>query len=201
MLEKLLTVRKTLPNDAAAAALVGRVDRPGLGPSVVRVNPDATVTDITAAFPTVSQLCNQPDPAAALRAAEGEDIGPLADILKARQLLAPVDLQTVKAAGVTFPVSMIERMIEGHGLDQSAGLRVVVGSGPHPLGRLVERGAAVGRSHRTLSMWRLTTCSNNSWRPERGVGSSPSTSTLPDRSTMVCDPSRIRAPSGPSQAA
>jgi len=112
MLEKLLTVRKTLPNDAAAAALVGRVDRPGLGPSVVRVNPDATVTDITAAFPTVSQLCNQPDPAAALRAAEGEDIGPLADILKARQLLAPVDLQTVKAAGVTFPVSMIERMIE-----------------------------------------------------------------------------------------
>lgn len=112
MLAKFLTVASTLPKDAAAAALVGRVGRPGLGPSVIRVNPDATVTDITANFPTVSKLCNQPDPAAALRAATGEEIGDLAEILQARRLLAPIDLQTVKAAGVTFPVSMIERMIE-----------------------------------------------------------------------------------------
>ena len=112
MLEKLLTVSITLPKDAAGAALVGRVDRPGLGPSVVRVNPDATLTDITAAFPTVSGLCNEPDPAASLRADEGEEIGVLAAILQAGKLLAPIDLQTVKAAGVTFPVSMIERMIE-----------------------------------------------------------------------------------------
>ena len=78
MLEKLLTVAATLPKDASAAALVGRVDRPGLGPSVVRVNPDATVTDITAAFPTVSSLCNHADPAAELRSAQGEEIGGLA---------------------------------------------------------------------------------------------------------------------------
>jgi fumarylacetoacetate (FAA) hydrolase family protein len=101
-----------LPQDAPRAALVGRVNRPGLGPSVVRVNPDATLTDITAAFPTVSVLCNEPNPAASLRKAEGENIGPLAEVLEAKQLLAPIDLQTVKAAGVTFPVSMIERMIE-----------------------------------------------------------------------------------------
>ena len=112
MLEKLLTVAATLPKDAPRAALVGRVNRPGLGPSVVRVNPDATLTDITAGFPTVSRLCNEPNPAASLRAARGEAIGNLADILQAKQLLAPIDLQTVKAAGVTFPVSMIERMIE-----------------------------------------------------------------------------------------
>lgn len=112
MLEKFLTVSKTLPKDASVAALVGRMERPGLGASVVRLNPDATLTDITAAYPTVSQLCNQPDPAAALRAANGEEIGDLADVLRARRLLAPVDLQTVKAAGVTFPISMIERMIE-----------------------------------------------------------------------------------------
>ena len=87
MLEKFLTVAATLPKDAAAAALVGRVDRPRLGPSVVRVNPDATLTDITSAFPTVSQLCNQPDPAAALRAAEGmKSIGNLADVLTSRRL-------------------------------------------------------------------------------------------------------------------
>ena len=59
MLEKLLTVTSTLPKDAASAALVGRVDRPGLGPSVVRVNADATLTDITGAFPTVNQVCEQ----------------------------------------------------------------------------------------------------------------------------------------------
>jgi fumarylacetoacetate (FAA) hydrolase family protein len=101
-----------LPKDAPRAALVGRVNRPGLGPCVVRVNPDATLTDITAAFPTVSRLCNEPNPATSLRAAQGEAIGTLADALQAKQLLAPIDLQTVKAAGVTFPVSMIERMIE-----------------------------------------------------------------------------------------
>jgi fumarylacetoacetate (FAA) hydrolase family protein len=117
MLEKLLTVTATLPRllspkDAHVASLVGRVNRPGLGPSVVRVNPDATLTDITDAFPTVSLLCNESDPAASLRAATGEPIGSLAEILKSRRLLAPIDLQTVKAAGVTFPVSMIERMIE-----------------------------------------------------------------------------------------
>src|SRR5215831_13793000 len=118
MIRELLTVTATLPKDAADAALVGRVDRPGLGPSVVRVNADATVTDITRSFPTVSLLCNQPDPAAVLRAARGEEIGDLASILQntlageGTRLLAPIDLQTVKAAGVTFPVSMIERMIE-----------------------------------------------------------------------------------------
>jgi len=112
MLEKLLTVAATLPKDAPRAALVGRVNRPGLGPSVVRVNPDATLTDITVAFPTVSRLCNEPNPATSLRAAQGEAIGTLAEALHAKQLLAPIDLQAVKAAGVTFPVSMIERMIE-----------------------------------------------------------------------------------------
>lgn len=112
VMKQLLSVASTLPKDAPVAALVGRMDRPGLGPSVIRVNPDATVTDITAAFPTVSTLCNQANPAAALRAARGEDIGPLSDILSPLRLLAPIDLQTVKAAGVTFPVSMIERMIE-----------------------------------------------------------------------------------------
>jgi fumarylacetoacetate (FAA) hydrolase family protein len=101
-----------LPKDASRAALVGRVNRPGLGPSVVRVNSDATLTDITAAFSTVSRLCNEANPATSLRAAQGEAIGTLADALQAKQLLAPIDLQTVKAAGVTFPVSMIERMIE-----------------------------------------------------------------------------------------
>ncbi|MDE2580062.1 MAG: fumarylacetoacetate hydrolase family protein [Rhodospirillales bacterium] len=115
-------VQPAQPEDADAAALVGRVWRPELaGPSVVALR-DGALVDITAAFPTVRDLCEAPDPAAALRAAPGEALGPLAPVLAntppdtrdpARPwLLAPIDLQAIKAAGVTFVVSMIERVIE-----------------------------------------------------------------------------------------
>ena len=111
-----------LPEDAGVAALAGRVWRPELGgPSVVAVR-DGGLIDITAAFPTMRDLCEAPDPAAALRAASGEALGPLDPVLAntppgARDrtrpwLLAPLDLQAIKAAGVTFVVSMIERVIE-----------------------------------------------------------------------------------------
>lgn len=118
----MLTLDATLPADHAAAALAGRVWRPDAdGPSVVAIR-DAHAFDITRAFPTMRDLCEAPDPAAALRAAAGEPLGPLAEILantpadtrdpKKPWLLAPIDLQAVKAAGVTFPISMLERVIE-----------------------------------------------------------------------------------------
>src|SRR4051812_5270620 len=98
-----LTAASVLPEGARAAALMGRVWRPELGgPSVVAIRPDG-VFDVTAQFPTSSQLAAAPDPAAALRAASGERIGSLDEILAntgpdsrdpARPwLLAPVDLQ------------------------------------------------------------------------------------------------------------
>jgi fumarylacetoacetate (FAA) hydrolase family protein len=72
--------------------------------------------------PTMSALCETPDPAAALNGLKGEDIGGMADVLansnEARRdatkpwFLAPTDLQAVKAAGVTFAQSLIERVIE-----------------------------------------------------------------------------------------
>ncbi len=111
-----------LPQDGTAGALAGRVWRPELdGPSVVAIRPEGVV-DITPAFATMRDLCESADPAGALRGAEGERIGSLDEILAntppdardARKpwLLAPVDLQAVKAAGVTFAVSMLERVIE-----------------------------------------------------------------------------------------
>lgn len=117
-----LSATATLPRDAAAAALLGRVWRPELaGPAVVMVR-DGQLVDISRAFPTSRDLCEAPDPAAALRAAEGEPVGPLAEILANTPvdgrdtgrpwLLSPLDLQAVKAAGVTFAVSMLERVIE-----------------------------------------------------------------------------------------
>lgn len=117
-----LTPANTLPADVGRAALAGRVWRPDLaGPSVVKLQDDAVI-DVSAAFPTMRDLCETADPATALRAADGENLGSLADVLANSSaatrndakpwLLAPVDLQAVKAAGVTFAVSMLERVIE-----------------------------------------------------------------------------------------
>jgi sugar/nucleoside kinase (ribokinase family) len=67
----LTQVRAALPDDAARASLAGRVWRPELaGPSVVAVR-DGAVLDISAAFPTMRDLCEAADPAAALAAATG----------------------------------------------------------------------------------------------------------------------------------
>jgi fumarylacetoacetate (FAA) hydrolase family protein len=117
-----LTANNVLPDDGTSGTLVGRVWRPDVeGPAVVAVRADG-VFDVTSAFPTVSALCEQDDPAQALRAPTGERIGDLDPILAntppdsrdARKpwLLAPVDLQVLKAAGVTFAISMLERVIE-----------------------------------------------------------------------------------------
>ena len=112
----------TLPRDGTAGALAGRIWHPRHGgPAVVAVREDG-VHDVTASFPTVRDLAERADPAEALRAATGERVASLDEILAntppdARDprrpwLLAPVDLQAVKAAGVTFAVSMLERVIE-----------------------------------------------------------------------------------------
>ncbi|KZD07280.1 fumarylacetoacetate hydrolase family protein [Oceanibaculum pacificum] len=112
----------TLPEDADSATLVGRAWLPAAaGPAVITLRA-GRVHDVTAHWPTVSLLLAEADPAAALRRADGPDIGAVADLLansvpdgqdKARpHLLAPCDLQAVKAAGVTFVRSMLERVIE-----------------------------------------------------------------------------------------
>jgi fumarylacetoacetate (FAA) hydrolase family protein len=111
-----------LPLDYAEAMLAGRVFRPDVGgPSVVACRPDG-VYDISKTFATMSQLAAAPDPAKALRGVEGERIGNFAEVFANSApdtrdqtrpwLLAPIDLQVIKAAGVTFATSIIERVIE-----------------------------------------------------------------------------------------
>jgi fumarylacetoacetate (FAA) hydrolase family protein len=117
-----LTAGSMLPDDGTTGTLAGRVWLPQAeGPAVVAVR-EGGVFDVTARFPTISALCEEDDPAQALRGAKGERIGELDGILantppdrrdRSRPwLLAPVDLQVVKAAGVTFAISMLERVIE-----------------------------------------------------------------------------------------
>ncbi|WP_095091976.1 fumarylacetoacetate hydrolase family protein [Mesorhizobium sophorae] len=91
-------------------------------PMVVTVR-DGTVLDITSSTaPTVRDVCGIPDPAGHVRTAKGKPIGSLdavaANSFEATRdankpyLLSPVDLQAVKASGVTFVVSLLERVIE-----------------------------------------------------------------------------------------
>jgi fumarylacetoacetate (FAA) hydrolase family protein len=110
-----------MTEDAApGGTFVGRAWRQGIGPCVITLR-DGRVIDITSkATPTVRDLCESVDPAAAVRGAQGDDIGSLHDVLSATassaaapaKLLAPIDLQAIKAAGVTFASSMLERVIE-----------------------------------------------------------------------------------------
>lgn len=118
----MITAQAMLPDDGTSGTLVGRVWLPEVaGPAVVAVRSDG-VFDVTAQFPTVSALCEADDPADALRQTEGRRIGDLAAIVANTPpdrrdatkpwLLAPLDLQVLKAAGVTFAISMLERVIE-----------------------------------------------------------------------------------------
>ena len=123
---------RILPDDSARATLVGRVWRPGdiPGPSVVAIR-GPSVRDISRLAPTVSELLNLDDPVSALRDHEGEAIGSVRDILANSHadaldpaqphFLAPVDLQAVKACGVTFVRSTLERVIEEHTKGDPAG--------------------------------------------------------------------------------
>jgi len=117
-----MTPSATLPRDGTAGTLVGRVWLPDAGgPSVVAVRGDG-VYDISKLAPTMRDLAESAAAASIVREGRGERIGALADILantpEAQRetskawLLAPIDLQAIKAAGVTFPLSMLERVIE-----------------------------------------------------------------------------------------
>jgi fumarylacetoacetate (FAA) hydrolase family protein len=114
-----VSLKDCLPHDLDRATLLGRLDL-GEGPIPVLVR-GGLVEDVSLAAPTSAELMNAfPSTADLPRGkAVGEvvelDVLPVWDerreAARAR-LLAPVDLQCVKAAGVTFAVSALERVIE-----------------------------------------------------------------------------------------
>lgn len=116
-----LNANAILPEDAQDATLLGRVwsdDRGGPCPVLLR---DGRVMDLSGVAATMSGLLERADLHAAL-AGELPDLGPLDAFLdgSAGRLLAPVDLQAIKAAGVTFADSMLERVIEEQARGDSA---------------------------------------------------------------------------------
>ena len=121
-----LNLLASLPVDEAAALLIGRVwveSVDGSGPVLVLVSA-AGVFDLSSVAPTASQLLELPALAQAVRAAAPAlpRLASTAEVLANSAadvrkpglpwLLAPCDLQAIKAAGVTFVASMLERVIE-----------------------------------------------------------------------------------------
>jgi fumarylacetoacetate (FAA) hydrolase family protein len=103
---------------------LGRVWLPAAdGPAVVTLREDMVVDITSSAAPLVRDVCEMDDPAGYVRGVGGSALGPLEEIAAAPvdpariHFLAPCDLQAIKACGVTFARSMVERVIE----EQAAG--------------------------------------------------------------------------------
>jgi fumarylacetoacetate (FAA) hydrolase family protein len=121
-LNDLLTL-ECLPLDWRDAALIGRAWLPGepAGPSPIALRPNGDVVDLAPIEPTMSQLLARSDRVDLARTAPGEVVGTV-EVLLANSgdgrnrgrpwLLAPNDLQPIKASGVTFVQSLLERVIE-----------------------------------------------------------------------------------------
>ncbi|MEJ8845084.1 fumarylacetoacetate hydrolase family protein [Variovorax rhizosphaerae] len=119
------TSQQALPSDAERATLVGRLWQPDVGPVVVAVH-QGQLHDLSRIAPTVSQLLELDVPVAKIRAALKDGSAPAITGLDAvlansdetlrdtdkPWLLAPCDLQAIKASGVTFVASLLERVIE-----------------------------------------------------------------------------------------
>lgn len=118
-----------LPLDWECARLLGRVDL-GDGPTPILVQ-DGIAYDMARAAPTVAMLVE----ARSLDVGDGQPLGSLT-ALPVPALLSPVDLQCVKASGVTFAVSALERVIEerargdaGHAAALRARIEATIGGG------------------------------------------------------------------------
>ena len=123
-----LTVKNMLPTDWRQSVLVGRIWLPGPngGPTPV-VLFGGSLYDVSRFFSTTSELLNTSNPLRAIRLAVeagAPEVPQLSQIIsnsdfrvRAEQypyFLCPIDLQAIKAAGVTFVSSMVERVIEEH---------------------------------------------------------------------------------------
>jgi len=121
-----LSTAASLPRDAERATLVGRIWQPGVGPVLVAVH-EGGLHDLSRLAPTMSDLLEAKEPPAdavrrPLRSGQAPRVAALDETIAnsdatARDeakpwLLAPCDLQAIKASGVTFVESLLERVIE-----------------------------------------------------------------------------------------
>lgn len=118
----ILTPENTLPEDGLAGTLIARIWLPGdlAGPVPVLLHEDG-VFDLSPLSPTLAGLCELENLAMRVHDCRARRLCSVAELLANSgsersatrpSLLAPADLQVIKAAGVTFAASMVERVIE-----------------------------------------------------------------------------------------
>ena len=122
-MEMRLDANRCLPDDGFSGTLIGRAWVPGevAGPSPVAIREDG-VFDLSQTVATVSALLECRDPVKVVRSARGVRLGSCEELMRNSAaasrdpakpwFLAPCDLQVVKASGVTFADSLLERVIE-----------------------------------------------------------------------------------------
>jgi fumarylacetoacetate (FAA) hydrolase family protein len=108
---------ESLPADWREARLLGRFQLPD-GPTPVLVA-NGRVYDVSQLVPTVADAIAHPDRIDPRRA---RDMGPLEALVvvapapgglsEGFEILSPIDFQVIKAAGVTFAISALERVID-----------------------------------------------------------------------------------------
>jgi fumarylacetoacetate (FAA) hydrolase family protein len=97
----------------ARGCFVGRIWRENVGPAVIHIRKGRVIDITSRGTPTMRDLCEMENPSQIASTTKGDDLGAVAEFLaRPDALLAPIDLQAVKAAGVTFATSMLERVIE-----------------------------------------------------------------------------------------
>lgn len=117
-----LNTMNTLPTDGQQGCLIGRVWRADKNKPVPVLLKNNEVMDISSHFSTIAQLLENASPVSILTNLTGEVLGTIDELLDNTHcnaiendkfyFLSPIDLQVIKAAGVTFASSMLERVIE-----------------------------------------------------------------------------------------
>lgn len=116
-------LNRCYPKDAKGALLLGRIWKGGEtgGPCTVVIE-NEMVYDITSTYPIMAELLNQPNVLKCIQSASKERISDVFTLLENSDpklkksnfpyLLPPCDLQAIKACGVTFATSILERLVE-----------------------------------------------------------------------------------------
>lgn len=111
-------ILESLPSDYASGQFLGRAETPA-GPSILAIR-KGTIYDITEVAASMSGAIER------RHFDGGVKLGPVENGLpEGWRLLAPIDLQCIKAAGVTFALSAIERVIEERARGDAASAAVI----------------------------------------------------------------------------
>jgi fumarylacetoacetate (FAA) hydrolase family protein len=179
-LNELLT-RECLPADWRQATLVGRAWFPGkpAGPSPIALRSSGEVVELAAIEPTMSQLLARSDRVALARSAARPVVGTVEALLansgdgrdpSKPWLLAPNDLQPIKASGVTFVQSLLERVIEEQARGDTAKAEVIRAQVMHIIG---DNLAAVKPGSREAEEIKRVLLAQGAWSQYLEVGIGP----------------------------